>query len=132
MMKRDKTVAGLNPLGPTGSGKTRVPPREERLEQIGDPKTPKMGGITPTKLELPEVDDLLDKMKKETQKINSDAVLEAANQIRESYFQRESFFQRDLWNDSSSSPKAVPCMINCSCEPCRRGACSSCAYPRLF
>ena len=101
---------------------TTVPSREERLEQIGDPKTPKMGGITPTKLELPEVDDLLDKMKKETRKFNPEI--------------RESFFQRDLWNDYQqqeySSKNTAPCMINCSCEPCRRGACSSCAYPRLF
>src|SRR5271167_3610400 len=43
-----------------------VPPRDERLEQMGDPKPPKMGGITPTKVELPEVDDLLEKLKKVT------------------------------------------------------------------
>src|SRR5258708_1369036 len=44
--------------------KTVVPSREERLEQMGDPKPPKMGGITPTTVEVPEVDDLLEKMGK--------------------------------------------------------------------
>jgi hypothetical protein len=43
-----------------------VPPRVERYEEMGDPKPPKMGKITPTKIEIPEVDDLLDKLKKVT------------------------------------------------------------------
>jgi hypothetical protein len=41
-----------------------VPPRAERYEEMGDPKPPKMGKISPTKIEIPEVDDLLEKMKK--------------------------------------------------------------------
>jgi hypothetical protein len=43
-----------------------VPPRAERYEEMGDPKAPKMGKLTPTKIEIPEVDDLLEKMKKVT------------------------------------------------------------------
>lgn len=43
-----------------------VPPRAERYEEMGDPKPPKMGKITPTKIEIPEVDDLLEKLKKVT------------------------------------------------------------------
>ena len=43
-----------------------VPPREERYEEMGDPKPPKMGKLTPTKIEIPEVDDLLEKLKKVT------------------------------------------------------------------
>jgi len=36
-----------------------VPSREERMENIGEPKPPKMGSISPTSIQLPEVDDLL-------------------------------------------------------------------------
>ena len=43
-----------------------VPPRAERYEEMGDPKPPKMGKLTPTKIEIPEVDDLLEKLKKVT------------------------------------------------------------------
>ena len=43
-----------------------VPPRDERYEEMGDPKPPKMGKLTPTKIEIPEVDDLLEKLKKVT------------------------------------------------------------------
>ena len=43
-----------------------VPPRDERYEEMGDPKPPKMGKLTPTKIEIPDVDDLLEKMKKIT------------------------------------------------------------------
>jgi hypothetical protein len=43
-----------------------VPPRAERYEEMGDPKAPKMGKITPTEIEIPEVDDLLEQLKKVT------------------------------------------------------------------
>jgi len=39
-----------------------VPPREERMEKIGDPKPPKMGSVTPKAVKVPEVDDLLKQM----------------------------------------------------------------------
>lgn len=41
-----------------------VPPREERWEKIGKPKPPKMGGINPTTVNAPPVDDLLDQLDK--------------------------------------------------------------------
>jgi len=43
-----------------------VPSREERFEDLGDPKPPKMGSITPQTVDLPHVDDLLEKLKKVT------------------------------------------------------------------
>jgi len=84
-----------------------VPSREERLEQIGDPKAPKMGGITPTKVELPEVDDLLDKMKKAAPQnlIGPDLI---------------NF--RNLFIGDSEQPYQ-PCSIGCQCLPCLRGDC---------
>jgi hypothetical protein len=51
---------------PKQTPKIIVPPRAERYEEMGDPKPPKMGKLTPTKIEIPEVDDLLEKMKKVT------------------------------------------------------------------
>jgi hypothetical protein len=45
-------------------GKIVVPPRVERYEDMGDPKPPKMGKITPTTIEIPVVDDLLEELKK--------------------------------------------------------------------
>jgi hypothetical protein len=46
--------------------KTVVPSRDERLAEIGGPKTPRMGSITPKTVEVPPVGDLLDQMRKAT------------------------------------------------------------------
>jgi hypothetical protein len=87
--------------------KKTVPPREERLAAIGDPKTPRMGGITPKSVEVPEVDDLLSKMKK-------------ATAPREVY----KFVGFDLGGEDRSV--SGRCNHGCSCGPCRRGDCGRC------
>jgi hypothetical protein len=45
-----------------------VPPRIERLQEMGNPKAPKIGGISPKTVQVPPVEDLIMKMQ--------DAVLE--------------------------------------------------------
>jgi len=57
---------GFGPWMGKQTKKVVVPPREERLEKIGDPKPPKMGKLAPRKVEVPKVEDLLDKLKRVT------------------------------------------------------------------
>jgi hypothetical protein len=87
-----------------------VPPREERLERIGDPKAPKMGGVTPKKVELPEVDDLLDKLKKVTAPFSA------------------GFITFDLCAETFDHSH---CHVNCKCPPCLAGFCSLCTVEAL-
>lgn len=101
--------------------KTVVPPREERLEKIGDPKTPKMGGLTPKKIEVPEVGDLLDKMR------------EAAPAPRSRLVRRDLTNFKSLLNfeyvsfDLETEPREHnDCSVGCGCPPCRRGDCMRC------
>jgi hypothetical protein len=89
--------------------KTMVPPREERITAIGDPKTPKMGSITPTKVHVPEVGDLLDKIEK-------------AVAPREVFMPPYRFTSFDLGTEVEYNR----CTANCNCPPCRRGACAAC------
>jgi hypothetical protein len=91
--------------------KTVVPPREERMEKIGDPKTPKMGGITPKSIEVPEVDDLLKKMNRAT-----------AHVSRQIFLPPYRFVSFDLVTEAAYGR----CRVGCDCEPCRSGACGSC------
>lgn len=56
------------PYGMGKKPKIIVPPREERLEALGDPKSPKMGGISPKAVALPEADELVEAMRKATAK----------------------------------------------------------------
>ena len=100
---------GYNPYEDMGKQiqKTEVPPRDERLEQMGDPKPPKMGGITPTSIDLPDVDDLLEKMNKVVPK----------KKLRLSDTFKAEFISFDLETEFSR------CSIGCPCDPCRRGEC---------
>ena len=91
--------------------KIEVPPREERLDQMGDPKPPKMGGITPTKVELPEVDDLLEKLKKVT-----------APLLVPMLTPDWKFIGFDVAHEKDHSH----CHVNCKCPPCLAGYCSRC------
>jgi hypothetical protein len=101
-----ETSGAWIPLMPKQVKKT-VRPREERLAAIGDPKTPKMGGITPKAVEVPEVDDLLSKMRK----------VSAPKSIPLQYV---SF---DLGTEEFVRDH---CNHGCSCGPCRRGVCGNC------
>lgn len=109
--------------------KTVVPNREERLAKIGEPKTPKMGGITPKNIEVPEVDDLLKKLKKVVSvrggvnlRVPCDVVIKNLWDNVELPFQ---------YVDQSRS-RAVEqeyggwCNVGCKCPPCLRGACVGC------
>lgn len=102
--------------------KTVVPPREERLENIGKPKTPKIGGITPEKVDLPDVDDLLDKMKKAT------APLEYSV-----WSFKVKGFDYTIGVDWGTEEVAVnpTCNINCKCPPCQSGQCHSCSVDAM-
>jgi hypothetical protein len=96
--------------------KTVVPSREERMEKIGDPKTPKMGKITPKKIEVPEVDDLLDKLKQAA----------PPPVVREVWNFPAQFVSFDLAAPVSGNR----CNVNCQCAPCRRGDCGDCYVDR--
>lgn len=65
MQEMPPAWGGLNPYEMAQKKKT-VPPRDERLEKMGDPKPPKMGKVAPTKIDVPPVDDLLEQLKKVT------------------------------------------------------------------
>jgi hypothetical protein len=79
------------------SRKEIMPSRDERTEQMGKPKLPKMGGITPATVELPDVDDLLKKLK------------------------RASALNGVLYKEQGGH-----CHIACKCGPCQSGYCSKC------
>jgi len=96
--------------------KTVVPPREERIAEIGDPKTPKMGGITPTTVELPNVEELLG----EITKIAAD---QACREIW-SFGSPFEFVSFDLGSEDRSVVDR--CNHGCSCSPCRHGNCAAC------
>jgi hypothetical protein len=98
--------------------KTVVPPRKERMEKIGNPKTPKMGGITPKNIEVPEVDDLLDKMKKafSDRSFTNPDLVNVKNLYRQG-------FSYDIETESQGHSR---CSINCGCAPCLRGECGRC------
>jgi hypothetical protein len=85
-----------------------VPPRAERYEEMGDPKPPKMGKITPIKIEIPDVDDLLEKMKKVT-----------APDLRTIGFTIEEVYT-----------EFGKCHVGCRCLPCLQGACGGCHVER--
>lgn len=54
-----------------GRGSTKkeaVRSREERMESLGDPKAPRMGGLAPKTVDLPEVDGLLEEMERSARK----------------------------------------------------------------
>lgn len=111
-----------------------VPPRDERMEDLGKPKTPKMGGITPKKVELPEVDGLLDKMKQALPEMFEPPMWarfyttdDYERDFRSRYL---SDFEREFMIDPSE-PKLSHCHINCQCLPCQQGRCSGCHVERL-
>lgn len=59
--------------GELDNSKKIIPEREERIENMGKPKPPKMGKISPGKkpgkkeyIHVPKVDDLLEQLKKIT------------------------------------------------------------------
>jgi len=85
-----------------------VPPREERQAAIGDPKTPKMGKLSPKNIEVPNVEELLGEIKK---------ALPAPARMP---FQYISF---DLGTEPYQDGR---CNHGCGCGPCRRGNCGNC------
>jgi hypothetical protein len=89
--------------------KIKVPSRKERLEQIGDPKPPNMGEISPTTVDIPEVDDILEKMNKVVPK----------KKLRLSETFKAEFMSFDLDQHDDD----VRCPIGCPCDPCRNGQC---------
>jgi hypothetical protein len=95
-----------------------VPSREERLEIIGGPKPPKMGGVTPKTVDLPEVDDLLEKMKQVTPKTKKDLL---------SVPLPGTIDFGELWTKEDHSH----CHVNCKCPPCLGGFCSRCTVEAL-
>jgi hypothetical protein len=98
--------------------KTVVPPREERLDNIGDPKTPKMGGITPKNIELPKVDDLLRKM---------EAVSPAFERgVRELFVTSLANYKFVSFDMGTEAEHGGLCKYGCGCPPCRRGDCGRC------
>jgi hypothetical protein len=80
--------------------KIAVPPRAERIQEMGKPKSPRMGAIAPKTIAVPEVGKLVDQMAKVAEDILLDRFLE-----------------------EKQNP---PCCINCKCPPCRRGDCGNC------
>ena len=95
--------------------KIEVPPRDERLEQMGEPKPPKMGGITPTSIDLPEVDDLLKAMNKVFPKTRKE-LLRVPMSGAVDY--------AALWKKEDE--QSNDCPVRCRCAPCRRGDCGRC------
>jgi hypothetical protein len=94
-----------------------IPPRDERMEKIGDPKTPKMGKITPKSIELPPVDGLLDKMRKATAPVRI-KFLPPENGYPPMLF--------DLGSKDRDAHHGGGCSIKCRCLPCLDGNCDSC------
>lgn len=111
--------------------KIEVPPRDERIEQIGDPKAPRMGSITPTSVELPEVDDLLKKMERigpKTRKELLSIPMPAGVDFGELWTKEDlnfKFFISDFVQ-REYSVNGSDCTINCPCGPCRSGNCFGC------
>lgn len=99
---------------PYGMGKQikkiEVPSRDERLDQMGDPKPPKLGGISPTTVEVPDVDDLLEKMNKVVPKKRKPRL-------------SDTFKAEFIGNFMDLNQEYNPCTIGCPCEHCRRGEC---------
>ena len=97
----------------------RVPSRDERLAKIGDPKTPKMGGITPKTISVPEADNLLNKMRKA-----------APPTPRMSAYTPNGWVDlgKIVSFDFETEPREQggPCRWGCSCPPCQRYECGSC------
>ena len=121
------TARLYRPLMPKND-KTVVPDREKRLDKIGDPKTPKMGGITPKTIKLPSVDGLLDKMQKATEPA-------VAPTVRVRFMPPENGYKFVSF-DLGVSSNGGRCPHGCSCPFCRRGDCGRCTvdalYQRLF
>jgi hypothetical protein len=98
--------------------KTVVPPREKRLAEIGDAKAPKMGGITPKTVCVPEVDDILGEMKQ----FSAD---QACREIW-SFGSPFEFVSFDLASAEGDRSVVDRCNHGCSCDPCRHGNCGAC------
>jgi hypothetical protein len=106
-----------------------VPPREERREQMGDSKPPKMGGVTPQTVEVPEVDDLLEKLKK----------IGVGPQTRKELLRVPSPGAVDFnglrrmvdgdWDTIFT--EGGHCHVNCKCPPCQSGYCSRCTVEAM-
>jgi len=101
--------------------KKTVRPREERLAAIGDPKTPKMGGITPKAVELPNVEELLG----EITKVKADQYRQEIWTGSIAPFEFVSFDLGSKEGDRSVNGDGR-CNHGCACGPCRRGDCGNC------
>lgn len=81
-----------------------VPLRKKRMEEMGDPKTPKMGSVTPKTVQAPVVGDLIEEMRQAT----------LSDLLTIDYAAIEEMLMGGR------------CKSNCHCPPCERGDCDRC------
>jgi hypothetical protein len=92
--------------------------REERFDGIVGLKMPKMGSITPKNIEVPEIGDLLGKIRA--------AVLAPSLTSLDLTDFKNSWNYRTSFDFETKPEQGGRCRYGCGCLPCRCGDCGNC------